>query len=968
MKHIIKLLGVTLLTLIMMVGFAGADTIALQISSQPSNKSVAVGATAKFTVTATGTGTLTYQWQYRKDANSSWAPSAKSGNKTSTLSVAATNGLNGYQFRCVVKDVNGATTYSSAATLYIIPKITTQPVSMTVAPGTNATFTVAATGTGTLTYQWQYRANSTASWANSAQNGNRTATLSVAVTSGLHGYQFRCVVTHGNRQKAYSSAATLSVSPRITNKPKDKTVPTGSTANFSVTAAGTGTLKYQWQYRKDANAAWASSAQSGNKTATLSVAATSGLNGYQFRCVITDDSDRKAYTNAVTLTVIPKITIQPESKSVAAGTTAKFTVEATGKSTLTYCWQYRKDSNATWANSGQSGNKTATLSVAATAGLNGYQFRCIVTDGNKQTAISNVVTLWISARITSQPVDKDVSAGSTASFSVTATGNTPLTYQWQYMALNGTTWADSAQSGNKTATLSVAVTAGMQGYKFRCVVTDAKGAKTYSKAVMLTVYNVPVTTSYFSDRVFRNYVSSNFDKDRNGTLSSAELQAVKTIDVHGMGIGSLKGIEFFTKLQTLNCSSEIAVAIFYDGGQTGIPISEINGIDASRKYRFGYQLVGNTITSLNLKCNTELKTLNCSGNRLTALDLSANSKLEELACVGLYYYDTEKEVTYDYRLSSLNLRNNTALISLNCSMNRLTALDLSKNTALTDLDCSNNELTSLTVSACSNLVMLLCNDNKLTSLNISGCTLLQILECSTNNLSTLNITNNKDLALLYCRFNKLKTLDISKNQYLTYFYGYGNANSLSSVENALGLSYYHDKYFYELTAADLQTMSGIITANTDSTMNRVEKIKAIHDWMVCNLRYDNIYFKQYNASQTLNGHVAVCSGYAALFAAFMDLMGIPNEQIYGDNHAWNAVQLEDGKYYYVDCTWDDPLLVLNTDSEGSSDYPDGRNMTYDYFLIGVSTAFKKDAVSHVAFEMPVMVSLTDYDWRSAIGN
>ena len=846
--------------------------------------------------------------------------------------------------------------------------ITTQPVDKELFVNSTAKFTVAAVGVGTLTYQWQYRKNETAAWANSGQTGAKTATLLVSATAGLHGYQFRCIVTDKNGQTKTSNTVTLKLKPRITTQPVDKSLLVASTAKFTVEATGAGTLTYQWQYRKNASSSWANSGQTGAKTATLLVSATAGLHGYQFRCIVTDKNGQKSYSNAATLSLKPRITTQPASKSVAAGTTAKFTVAATGKSTLTYCWQYRKDSNATWANSGQSGNKTATLSVAATAGLNGYQFRCIVTDGNKQTTISNAATLWINARITAQPSEQYVSVGTTASFSVEASGNTPLTYQWQYMSLNGTTWANSAQSGNKTATLSVAVTAGMQGYKFRCVVTDAKGQKTYSKAATLTVYNVPVTTSTFSDSVFRSYVSSNFDKDRNGTLSSSELQAVKAIDVHGMGIGSLKGIEFFTKLQTLNCSSEIAVAIFYAGGKTGTPISEISGIDTSRKYRFGYQLVGNTITSLNLKCNTELKTLNCSGNRLTSLDLSANSKLEELACVGLYYYDTEKEVTYDYRLSSLNLSSNTALRSLNCSMNRLTTLDLSKNTALTDIDCSNNELTSLSASACTNLVMLLCNDNKITSLNISGCTLLQILECSTNNLSTLNITNNKDLVLLYCRFNKLKTLDISKNQYLTYFYGYGNTNSLSSVENVLGLSYYRNKYFYELTAADLQTMSGIIAANTDSTMNRVEKIKAIHDWMVCNLRYDNINFDQYNASQTLNGHVAVCSGYAALFAAFMDLMGIPNEQIYGDNHAWNAVQLEDGKYYYVDCTWDDPLLVLNTDSEGSSDYPDGRNMTYDYFLIGVSTAFKKDAVSHVAFEMPVMVSLTDYDWRSAIGN
>ncbi|MBP5463448.1 MAG: hypothetical protein J6Y20_15180, partial [Lachnospiraceae bacterium] len=81
--------------------------------------------------------------------------------------------------------------------------------------------------------------------------------------------------------------------------------------------------------------------------------------------------------------------------SVTAGTKAKFTVVATGKSTLTYQWQFRKNSSCEWANSGQSGNKTATLSVAATKGLNGYQFRCIVTDGNGRKTYSSIVTLTV---------------------------------------------------------------------------------------------------------------------------------------------------------------------------------------------------------------------------------------------------------------------------------------------------------------------------------------------------------------------------------------------------------------------------------------------------------------------------------------------------------------------------------------------------------------------------------------------
>jgi hypothetical protein len=110
---------------------------------------------------------------------------------------------------------------------------------------------------------------------------------------------------------------------------------------------------------------------------------------------VTDGNGQKSYSKIVTLTLKPRITTQPTDKSVTAGTKAQFTVAATGKATLTYQWQYRKNSSSAWADSGQSGNKTATLTVATTKSLYGYQFRCIVTDGNGRKSYSSIVTLTV---------------------------------------------------------------------------------------------------------------------------------------------------------------------------------------------------------------------------------------------------------------------------------------------------------------------------------------------------------------------------------------------------------------------------------------------------------------------------------------------------------------------------------------------------------------------------------------------
>ena len=366
-----------------------------KITEQPQDITVPVGNKAGFSVSATGAEPLTYQWQYRKNSTDTWKTSGQSGNKTATLSVATTAGLHGYQFRCVVTDGNNRQIYSETATLKLRPKFTALPADTTAAVGRNAVFTVEATGKGPLTYQWQYRRNSSDTWKTSGQSGNKTATLSVAATAGLHGYQFRCCVTDANGQRSYTNTVTLSVRPGITTWPKDTTAAPGTTAKFTIAATGKGTLTYQWQYRKNSTDTWKASGQSGNKTATLSVAVTAGLQGYQFRCYVTDANGQRSYTNTVTLTVSPRITTQPVSKSVTAGSTAKFTVEAAGTGTLTYQWQYRKNSSSTWTNSGQSGNKTGTLSVATKKSLNGYQFRCIVTDGDGRQSISNTVALTV---------------------------------------------------------------------------------------------------------------------------------------------------------------------------------------------------------------------------------------------------------------------------------------------------------------------------------------------------------------------------------------------------------------------------------------------------------------------------------------------------------------------------------------------------------------------------------------------
>ncbi|GEM_PF-1353803 len=469
---------------------ATSPTSNIVVFTNPKDTTVKVGETAYFSVASQYSGyiaSLTYQWQSRKPGSSEWTNSSQPGAKTATLAVNASAGLNGWEFRCVVSGSNISTIYSYGATLNVEPKITKQPESLWIKAGDTAKFTVAVTGKAPFTYQWQSRKNYESTWTNSGQSGAKTATLSVAPQNGLHGWQFRCIIKDANGQQVISNTAFLYINPKITQQPKNVFAAPGTTAKFTVAATGKGPLKYQWQSRKNADAVWTNSGQPGAKTATLSVSATEGLNGWQFQCIVTDANNMMTPSNIAILSTKANIVAQPANQTVKVGDTAKFTVTAAGKGTLTYQWQSRKGYSGTWANSSQPGAKTATLSVTATAGLHGWQFRCVVTDANGKTAVSREATLSVLPKVTKQPSNLSVAANTTAKFTVTATGKAPLTYQWQSRKNSSSTWTNSGQPGAKTATLSVNATAGLNGWQFRCLVSDSNGMCSESNPATLTV-------------------------------------------------------------------------------------------------------------------------------------------------------------------------------------------------------------------------------------------------------------------------------------------------------------------------------------------------------------------------------------------------------------------------------------------------------------------------------------------------
>src|SRR5207248_2895252 len=122
------------------------------ITRQPASQTVTAGQRATFTVTATGTAPLSYQWQ----RNGTAIGGATAASYTTPVTTASDSGD---QFTVVVSNTAGSMTSNAAAltvsSVLVAPTITRQPASQTVTTGQRATFTVTATGTAPLSYQWQ---------------------------------------------------------------------------------------------------------------------------------------------------------------------------------------------------------------------------------------------------------------------------------------------------------------------------------------------------------------------------------------------------------------------------------------------------------------------------------------------------------------------------------------------------------------------------------------------------------------------------------------------------------------------------------------------------------------------------------------------------------------------------------------------------------------------------------------------
>jgi hypothetical protein len=385
-----------------------------------------------------------------------------------TVSGATTNQRVDAQAMTITDD--GPAWTPSIATASVGPTITTAPANQAVTAEQTATFTVVAAGTAPLSYQWQKNG------ANIAGANSASYTTSATATTDS-GSTFDAVVTN-TAGTVTSTAATLTVNPApvaptITTSPTNQTVTAGQTATFTVVAAGTAPLSYQWQK----NAANIAGATAASYTTLVTATADSGST---FAVVVTNTSGTATSATA-TLTVNPApveptITTQPASQTVTAGQTATFTVVAAGTAPLGYQWR-RNGVNIAGASS-------ASYTTAVTTTADGLSRFRVVVSNTAGTVTSVAATLTVNPvpvapTITTPPASQTVTAGQTATFTVLAAGTAPLSYQWQN---NGANLAGATATSYTTLATATADS----GSTFDVVVSNTVGT-VISAAATLTV-------------------------------------------------------------------------------------------------------------------------------------------------------------------------------------------------------------------------------------------------------------------------------------------------------------------------------------------------------------------------------------------------------------------------------------------------------------------------------------------------
>lgn len=494
-----------------------------------------IGNTADFTSLAAGTD-ITYQWQLSTDTGASWTNVTEGyGGTTPTYTCTEiTEAMEDYQYRCVFS----GSLYSPSLTLMLgeAPYITKQPTDDVEAIDHVAYLSLQATGTPEVIYVWYFSDDGGINWYDAGYYDDH---MYWYMDSDSDGYLFYCTVSNAvGSVDSDIVGVYFPVAAAITGEPSGKTVAVGATASFTVTVSGKPDPSCQWQVSTDGST-WnnVTTGTGGTSASYTTQAATTDMDEYIYHCIATnregsDTSDNVQlrvlyFTSSDADGMIFKdesITLVPSidggswffETGILSRSGNDFTGLAEGNTTVIYSVNgvniyydvivseeliLTVDPSDAVISSGEK----ITITPNITGGEWSFDSSYFSKTGNEFTSLkagntqiiytassqskSVDVTITEPATILQGPEDTTAAEGELAEFTVTASGSPDPFYQWQ-VSTDGLTWSNVTVGTGGTAAIYTTqnTTASMNGYLYRCIVSNSEGSDISDNALLQVLY------------------------------------------------------------------------------------------------------------------------------------------------------------------------------------------------------------------------------------------------------------------------------------------------------------------------------------------------------------------------------------------------------------------------------------------------------------------------------------------------
>lgn len=367
------------------------------------------------------------------------------------------------------------------------PVVSTSPSDTSVASGSDAVFTAAATGGPGTTVVWQTSPDAT-TWTDVPGAGGETLTLP-AVTRSMDGLRVRAVFTNDEGSDT-TGAATLSVAaaaPQVTD-PVATSVTSGGTAHFAVTATGDPAPTLQWETSRDGTT-W--SPVAGANAAALDLPGlTTADDGLLVRVVATNEagSDTSAPAELTVDASLPTLT-DPQDLTITAGGEARFSVVATGDPAPAVRWQVEIAGLSGWTDIPYTGTELALPDVPYLPFQLSFRAAATNAAGEVFSAPALLTVDALAPVVVTAPAPVTVVKGDDATFTVEVDGDPVPSIRWQ-TSTDGATWTDVDGATDDAVVFAAAGTA-LDGLLVRAVLENP-GGTVVTDPVVLSVQEAVV--------------------------------------------------------------------------------------------------------------------------------------------------------------------------------------------------------------------------------------------------------------------------------------------------------------------------------------------------------------------------------------------------------------------------------------------------------------------------------------------